>query len=282
MKIKCYAKLNLSLNISGVLPNGYHTVETVMQTVSLYDTVCVEPTDGKIEVVCEKIDGNNIANKAAEAFFRKSGIAGKGAFIQINKGIPAAAGLGGGSSDAAAVINALNLLFGAKLSKKSLIETAAEVGADVPFFIDGGTAAATGIGDRINRLPDFPHFYTVVVKADSKASTQEMYRAADAATSLPHPDINAVIDSLKKQDLGSATSKMANSFEPLWKNSHVPEVKQRLIENGALYAGLSGSGPSVFGIFDSSANLNIIAESFRKDGFFSETAESVASGHTVL
>ncbi|MBQ2676130.1 MAG: 4-(cytidine 5'-diphospho)-2-C-methyl-D-erythritol kinase [Clostridia bacterium] len=248
--VLAYAKLNLSLDITGVRPDGYHTIEMVMQSVNLHDTVTVTKAE-EIKVTVSNMDElsgeDNIAYKAAAAFFEATEIDG-GAAIKIKKRIPVAAGLGGGSADAAAVLTALNMLFDTRLSKDELCDIGLKIGADVPFCIVGGTQLAEGIGGILTPLPDLKDCAFVLIKNGEKPSTGEMYRRFDNLESPDHPDTSKLVESICEGDIIDACDYMANVFEPLWDSA--ADVKADLMENGAVTAVLSGSGPSIFGVFD--------------------------------
>lgn len=245
--IKAYAKINLALSIIGKREDGYHLIDTVMQNVSLFDRISVKPYS-KIVVMCN-IGGieneNNIVFKAAEAFFNKSGITG-GAKIKIKKKIPLSAGLGGGSADAAAVIVALNKIYNTNLSVECLEEIALKIGADVPFFIEGGTKRAEGIGEVLTTLKPLKKGYFVLVKADKKPSTKEMYQRLDNEKHNM-PDIDGVVNSIESQDISRLSSLMDNSFISVWSES---KAKNLLLKTNPICVSLSGSGPTWFAFFD--------------------------------
>lgn len=251
VSIKAYAKINLNLDITGKSSDGnYHTVEMVMQTVDIYDTVSVT-VDDKISIKCNgdlPENEENIAYKAAKEFFDFAKIDG-GAEIKIKKRIPIAAGLGGGSSDAAAVIVALNTLYNTDFDTEDLIKIAEDVGSDVPFFIEGGTQLAEGRGTILTPLPELPECAFLIIKDGFKLSTGEMYRKFDSLTDIPHPDSQMLVNAICEGDLFEASKNMQNVFELLY-NKEFLKTKDELCENGALCACLSGSGPSIFGLFE--------------------------------
>ena len=183
MKLKAYAKINLSLDLTGILPDGYHALNTVMQSVSLYDTVTVEKTYGGIFLRCSlpglPSDSRNTAYKAAELFLSEAGIK-EGVSIDIEKRIPSQAGLAGGSADAAAVLFALGQLYPGGLSEEKLFETALRVGADVPFCLSGGTRLCLDKGETMTALPAF-HAFVLLMKPDTGVSTSEAFRKFDAS-----------------------------------------------------------------------------------------------------
>lgn len=250
--LKAYAKINLSLDITGKLNfGGFHTVEMVMQAVDIFDLIIVE-TDDNISVKCsdETIpdDENNLCFKAAKEFFSYTELSG-GAFIKIKKRIPVAAGLGGGSSDAAAVIVALNMLYETNLDDDELMKICEKVGSDVPFFINGSTQLAEGTGTILTPLPDFPKSAFLIIKDGEKESTGEMYKRFDAVEDITHPQTDNLVNAICEGDLADIAEYSENVFEYLY-NDKISAVKKSLIEKGALTASLSGSGPSVFGLFE--------------------------------
>jgi len=246
IKMKANAKINLSLSITGKRKDGYHLIDTVMQSVDLYDTVTVK-RDNIITVKCGKtgLEGeNNIAFKAAELFFEKVGI-NSGAEILIEKNIPAAAGLGGGSADAAAVLLALNKLYGTGLSYEALCEIALKLGADVPFFIKGGTQRAQGIGEILTKLNVFNKGCFILVKQGDKPSTGEMYRRLDSEEH-PKPAVEKTISAINNNDIKAIAQSFDNSFAAV-NESFL--LKDYMLENSALAVSLSGSGPTHFAFF---------------------------------
>lgn len=251
---KSYAKINLSLDVLGKLENGYHEVEMVMQTLSLFDLIIVDKLQHGIKLKTNlkflPSDNRNIAYKAAELFFRETGIEG-GCKILIHKNIPVAAGLAGGSGNAAAVLCALNLLYNAKLSDSQLMEMGLSLGADVPYCIMGGTKLAKGIGEVINDLPQLKKAPVLLVKPDEGVSTAEIYHAIDYAENITHPDTSAIIDAISKNDISALAKNMGNIMETVTgeKISEIVDIKEKMLSLGALGSIMSGSGPTVFGIF---------------------------------
>ncbi|MBQ8002257.1 MAG: 4-(cytidine 5'-diphospho)-2-C-methyl-D-erythritol kinase [Clostridia bacterium] len=253
--VKAFAKINLSLDVLGTLPNGYHEVKMVMQTVSLYDSVELEKKDEGIELGCSlkflPTGIDNLAYRAAEAFFNETGIKG-GVKIFLKKHIPVGAGLAGGSSNAAAVLIGLNRLYEANLSTRRLCEIGTALGADVPYCIIGGTRLAEGIGEKLSPLPPLPPCYIVLVKPSFSISTKWVYDNIDACPDIVHPPTEELIRALSEGDLNSVCANMGNVLEDV-SIAHYPilsSVKADLIELGAIGSQMSGSGPTVFGIFD--------------------------------
>lgn len=246
VKMRANAKINLTLGITGKREDGYHLIDTVMQSVDLYDTVTVSMAD-KITVDCgvaELKNENNIAFSAAKLFFEKIAAEG-GAEIKIEKNIPAAAGLGGGSADAAAVLLALDKLYNTNLSYETLCEIALKLGADVPFFIKGGTQRAEGIGEILTSLPSLKQGYFVLIKQGNKPSTGEMYRRLDSENH-PIPDVEKTVRAIENCDISALAESLGNSFTAV---NEPFELKQYLLDSGALAVSLSGSGPTNFALF---------------------------------
>ncbi len=266
VSLKAFAKINLNLDITGVSSDKkYHTVEMVLQSVDVYDTITVS-VDDEISVKCNADlpeNEDNIAYKAATAFFEETEISG-GAYIKIKKRIPSAAGLGGGSSDAAAVIVALNMLYETNLETSELEAIAEKIGSDVPFFIDGGTQLAEGRGTILSPLPEIPECAFVIVKDGFKMSTGDMYSRFDSLVEVDHPDTHALVDAICEGNLAQMSENMQNVFEPLY-DEGVQVIKSKLVENGALCAVLSGSGPSVFGVFSDYETARDATEVLEKD-----------------
>ena len=251
MKLRANAKINLSLQICGKRQDGYHLIDTVMQSVGLYDEVEITKADG-ISVESDSLDikqEDNIAFKAAKLFFKDYAIDG-GIKITIRKNIPSAAGLGGGSADAAAVLLGLNDLYNANIPKEQLCKTALKLGADVPFFIDGGCARAQGIGEALTPLKSLNCGYFLLAKAEKKPSTAEMYKILDSKEPITC-DTTAVIDAVESGDLEKLSGNMVNSFATIWQESG---VKSQLLALEPLAVSLSGSGPTWFALFKNEAD----------------------------
>lgn len=254
LSTKAFAKINLSLDVCGKREDGYHNVKMVMQSVSVFDIVTVKKIKSGIELSSNlpylPIDSKNIAYRAAEEFFKHTGIAG-GAAIDISKRIPVGAGLAGGSSNASAVLKGLNRLFNARLSLKELCSIGVRLGADVPYCILGGTRLAEGIGEKLSPLPRLPKLSIVLVKPAFSLSTKAVYEKIDACKSLAHPDTDRLIQGLRSGDTAQIISGMGNVLEAVSTAEHpvINTVKKELMSLGAMHAQMSGSGPTVFGIF---------------------------------
>jgi len=250
--VKAYAKVNLFLDITGQLENGYHTLNTVMQQVNLYDIVTVETTtDDKIEINCDNpaipCNEKNIAYKACKFF---SEVLGKnfGARITIEKHIPVEAGMGGSSTDGAAVLTALNEIFNLPFTTSKLCEMGAKLGADVPFCILGGTAVCTGIGDIMKPVICMNDYVLAIIKPDFSCSTPTAYKAYDENPVPINTDFEDFVSALP-YGYEKWSGKMYNVFEKLYNSSEILEVTSALIKSGAADAILTGSGSAVFGLF---------------------------------
>lgn len=247
MKLKACAKINLTLDITGIRKDGYHIIDSVFQSVSLGDYVTVNKSD-VITVSCTDAticDESNIAYKAAQCFFKHVGING-GAQIIIEKHIPLASGLGGGSADAAAVIVALNKIYNTNLSEDSLCHIGLSVGADVPFCIMGGTARVGGIGEQMIKLPNMPNCAILLIKHGQKLSTADMYKKVDAC---PQSDFytQTVVDAIKCGSLNTLCQNVYNAFSAVCNND---DLIANINATNPLAVSLSGSGPTVFAIYN--------------------------------
>lgn len=250
------AKINLFLDITGKKADGYHEILSVMQSVDLYDKVFLSLNDsGVINVDCTEADipngEGNIAYKAAKLFFSLLGDPSQGCDILIQKNIPHAAGLAGGSTDAAAVLIGLNSLFDNRFTQSFLAENSVTIGADVPFCIIKGTQMASGIGEILSPLSSMPECYIIIAKSGEGVSTKEAYAAIDQSPCEKH-DISPLIDGLGSGDLVKICKNTFNAFENIILPRHegARRIKSTLEKHGALTSLMSGSGPSVFGIFN--------------------------------
>lgn len=249
------AKINLSLDLTGVLPDGYHAITTVMQSVDLADTVTMTSGADGLSLSCSApgipTDEKNAAWKAAAAFCRAAGKA-PDYHIHIDKRIPSQAGMGGGSADAAAVLSILNGLHGAPLGEAELLALALEIGADVPFCLTGGTRLCLNKGEVMADLPAFSA-HVLIAKPDRGVSTAEAFRRFDTAEKLTHPDNDGFLFHMACGDPASAFRCAGNLFEQL---TDVPEgaaIKKSMLSNGAFYAAMTGSGSAFFGLFETEA-----------------------------
>ena len=253
LQIAANAKINLTLHITGKLDNGYHTLDMVMQSVGLQDQLTLTLTDTPaITVTCsdDTLNGeDNLAFRAAQSFFDKIDNRKQGVTIYIEKHIPLAGGLGGGSADAAAVLLGLNHLFCEPLTLDELKELALPLGADVPFCLVGGTCRATGIGENLEPLQPVQDGYVLLVKPCEKESTGKMYQKYDEIKGLQAEENCVIISKMWSSDLADVAKNLTNDFLPLYEQREIPDTLNALVKGGALGASLSGSGPTVFGLF---------------------------------
>ena len=256
LKLKSLAKINLGLDVLGRRENGYHDVRMVMQTIYLYDNVTLNKTEEsgiqlKTNLTYLPTDEKNIAYKAAKMLMEEFNIK-EGVEIILDKHIPVAAGMAGGSSNAAAVLVGMNRLFGLGLSQEELKERGVKLGADVPYCIMRGTVLAEGIGEVLTPLAPMPKCSILVAKPGISVSTKTVYEKLDAKEIVSHPDIDGVIAGLNEGDLEKIASSMGNVLENVTVTDYpiIEDIKNVMKEEGALNAMMSGSGPTVFGIFD--------------------------------
>ncbi|MBR2742388.1 MAG: 4-(cytidine 5'-diphospho)-2-C-methyl-D-erythritol kinase [Clostridia bacterium] len=260
MVIDARAKLNLSLDVLRRREDNYHDMLMVMQDVDLYDTITVEKNDsGKIRLTTNidflPTDERNLAVRAADAFYKAAGIPVSGVDISIHKRIPVAAGLAGGSTDAAGVLKALNTLYGTNIPQDELCMIGKTLGADVPYCIVGGTALAEGIGEILTPLPELPDCIFVIAHPSVAVSTKYVFGKLDLGRVKYRPDTKGIKDALGKGDLGGVARRMLNVLEPITSSNHkiIGRIEDVMLDCGALGAAMSGSGPSVFAVFDNEA-----------------------------
>lgn len=258
MEVRAYAKLNLTLDVISRREDGYHDLRMVMQTVELADTLTLTEEEREGVRISTNLrylpdDERNLAAIAAKKFWAAHGWNGKGLAITLQKKIPVCAGMGGGSADAAAVLRGLNELYGSKLSVQRLAEIGEQVGSDVPYCVLGGTALAEGKGERLSVLPPLPDCHIVVCKPSFPISTPELFGCIDCRKIRCRPDTEGIIAALGRGDLAGTARRMYNVFEDVLtdrRGAEIAEIKNELISCGALGAAMSGTGPTVFGIFD--------------------------------
>ncbi len=255
ISLLCPAKINLTLDVLGLTDDGYHEIKSIMQTVSLYDEITLSIGGSKIDLSTNlpyvPRDERNTAYKAAKLFFETVG-ATYGVHINIKKQIPVAAGLAGGSANGAGVIYALNMIFGCPLDNASVNELCKKIGADVPFCYFGGTSLAGGIGEKLSDLPPMPDCFVVIVKPHGGLSAGEVYKRFDSFGPVSRPDTEGAISALCRGDLDLLCQKMENVFEPVCIDMMpaIASVKSSFAPFGAKRVMMSGSGSSVFAIFD--------------------------------
>lgn len=270
LELKALGKINLGLDILGRRENGYHDVRMVMQTVYLYDRVILEKTrETGIEISTNlsylPVNENNIAYKAAELLQREFGIR-EGIRISLEKHIPVAAGMAGGSSNAAAVLFGMNRMFDLGLSEEGLKERGVTLGADVPYCIMRGTVLAEGIGEILTPLPPLPKCYVLIAKPPLSASTKTVYEKIDREGIKGHPDIDGILAGLREGDLDRVAGSMGNVLEQVMLEEHpvLQRIKDVMVGSGALNAMMSGSGPTVFGIFTSRGRARAAAARLKR------------------
>ncbi len=269
---KAYAKVNIGLDVTGRRDDGYHLVKMILQTVDIYDEICVRKQEEGITVQTNKpflpTDERNLAYKAAKVLMEKYNISG-GVRIDIGKNIPVAAGMAGGSTDAAAVLKLMNDLFELNLSQEELDCIAVKLGADVPFCLRKGTYLAEGIGEELTKLPDMPRCYLAIINPHFGISTKWSYEQLDKATDVKHPDIDGIIRGIGTHDLERIAVAMGNVLEKaaLEKYPLLQEIKDKLKSAGALGTLMSGSGPTVFGIFADEEGCNKGLELFKGEDY---------------
>ena len=256
MKLMALAKINLGLDVLGRRENGYHDVRMVMQSIYLYDNVTLQKTgkpgiELKTNLDFLPVDEKNIAYKAAKMLMGEFQIE-SGIRIILDKHIPVAAGLAGGSSNAAAVLVGMNRLFELGLSEQELMERGVKLGADVPYCIMRGTALAEGIGEVLTPLAPLPKCYVLIAKPAISVSTKMVYEKLDAHEIEVHPDVDGIISGLEAADLEKVAESMGNVLERVTIEEYpiIEEIKQTMKDAGAINAMMSGSGPTVFGIFE--------------------------------
>ncbi len=255
IRLKARAKINLGLDVLGKRPDGYHDVRMVMQTVGIYDRLIIKRIpEEDIRIVSNlaflPLNENNLIYKAVRMLKEEYGFKG-GVEVDLNKFIPVAAGMAGGSTDAASTMFGINRLFNLNMSMDRMMELGVKLGADVPYCIMRGTALAEGIGEKLTRLTPMPHCWLLVAKPPINVSTKLVYENLDMSEVVKHPDIDGIIAAIEAQDVAGIAAKMGNVLEqvtiPLYPVIDV--IKQDMMEHGALNAMMSGSGPTVFGIF---------------------------------
>ena len=254
--INAMAKINLGLDVLRRRENGYHDVKMIMQTVNIYDTLeFVKREDTQIIIKVDAMelptDENNLIYKATKLLFEKRDVK-EGVEITLTKRIPIAAGMAGGSTDAAAALVGINRLFDLGFSMEELKEVGVKIGADVPYCIEGGTALSEGIGEILTLLPDAPDCYVVVAKPEISVSTKYVYENLHANELKYHPDIDGMVEAIRNQDLDGVCKRMENVLETVTETKYpvISQLKQMLLEAGAENSLMSGSGPTVFGLFE--------------------------------
>ena len=276
-----YAKLNISLDVTARRTDGYHDMLMVMQTVSLRDELTVTLGGGQVRAESNlrfiPSDERNLAVRAALKYLDAVGDRDRGAHIRLDKDIPVGAGMAGGSSDAAAVLRAMNRLYDGRLSREKLMDLAAAVGSDVAFCLLGGTALAGGRGERLTPLPSLPDCFFVICKPDFSVSTPELFKKLDAAPPRRHPDTQGLIRALEQGQLSEICHRLYNVFEDVddRRMRSEREIKGRLLDFGSLGTLMTGTGSAVFGIFSGKDAARAACDALSKEYGFCRVAEPV-------
>ena len=273
INLKALAKINIGLDVTGIRDDGYHEVSMIMQTVNLFDKLAIRKTaDSSVTMSTNlkflPVDDDNLCIKAAKLLLEEFNIP-TGVHIELEKHIPVAAGMAGGSTDAAAVLFGVNQLYKLKLSRQDLMERGVKIGADVPYCIMRGTALAEGIGEVLTPLPPMIKCPVLIAKPGISVSTKQVYQSLDACfDTVKHPDINQLIEDIKVQDLEALCSHMGNVLEEVTIPMHpiIADIKAHMLEHGAVGAMMSGSGPTVFGFFKDNKTAKAAKEALTETG----------------
>lgn len=277
MKLRAYAKINLGLDVLGRRDNGYHDVRMIMQTIQMYDLLEIEKSEKPgIHLTTNlnyiPVNENNLVYKAAKLLIDKYGIE-EGVTIHLNKFIPVAAGMAGGSSDAAATLVGVNRLFKMGLSRQQMMELGVNIGADVPYCVMRGTALAEGIGEKLTALPPMPQCYILIGKPGISVSTKYVYTHLNLGPQTHHPDITGMIQALQDGDLYGITDRMENVLESVTIPAYpvIETIKDHMKAHGAVNALMSGSGPTVFGVFDDKEKAEYACEKLKESTLTKQT-----------
>ena len=272
IKLKARAKINLGLDVVRKREDGYHEVRMIMQMINLYDKITMRRiTESEIRVTTNlpylPVNEDNLVYREAKLLIEEYKVT-EGAEIELQKYIPVAAGMAGGSSDAAAVMVGVNRIFHLGLTKKQLMERGVKIGADVPFCIMRGTALAEGIGEVLTPLPAMPHCSLVIAKPKIHVSTKFVYGNLKANELKEHPDIDGQVQALREGSLEQLVAKMGNVLETVTVPAYpvIDEIKRTMLKNDAMGAMMSGSGPTVFGIFEREERAQEVCRLLKKEG----------------
>ena len=271
--VKALAKINIGLDVTGIREDGYHEVRMIMQTVNLFDKLTVKKVkDGTVSMKTNlrflPVNDDNLCIKAAKLLIEEFDIK-EGVEIDLEKHIPVAAGMAGGSTDGAAVLFAVNRLFNLGLSRKDLMERGVKLGADVPYCVMRGTALAEGIGEILTPISPMVKCPVLIAKPGISVSTKMVYEALDAKfDSVVHPDIDQLMKDIEAKDLQAVCSHMGNVLEDVTIPMHpvIADIKQNMLEHGAVGAMMSGSGPTVFGFFEDNKTARAAKDALTKSG----------------
>ena len=271
LDLKAMGKINLGLDVLGRRENGYHDVRMVMQTVYLYDQIVIEKVKEPGITLTSNLfflptDQNNLAYKAAQMLIEEFGIT-EGVKISLDKHIPVSAGMAGGSSNGAAVLFGMNRMFDLGLSPKELMERGVKLGADVPYCIMRGTVLAEGIGEILTPLPPCPRCWVLLAKPPVNVSTKLVYERLDAHEITDHPDIDGILTALENRDIREVAACMGNVLERVTVAEYpvIEKLKDIMKKNGAMNAMMSGSGPTVFGLFEDKNEAKRAASRIREE-----------------
>jgi len=274
LKQRAYAKINLSLDVVRRREDGYHEVKMIMQTIGIYDEIRMEKCEEGIHVTVSMGEGflgetlpadeNNLVYKAAKLIMESFGVT-EGVRVYLKKQIPLAAGMAGGSTDAAAVFRGMNELFALGMDVEKMKKLAVKIGADVPYCIEGGTMLSEGIGEILTPLRQAPDFNLLIAKPDISVSTKNVYENLDLQTLKYHPDVDGMVTAIQNGDRNGILERMANVLESVTLEQYpvIRKIKTFMIENGAQNALMSGSGPTVFGIYKDQASAETAAKLLR-------------------
>lgn len=284
MKLRALAKINLGLDVTGKRPDGYHEVRMIMQSIQMFDQLEIEKSGEpgiRIETNLSFLpcNENNLVYRAADLLMKEFDIR-SGLDVKLTKFIPVAAGMAGGSSDAAAVLVGVNRMFGLGLSTSELMERGVKIGADVPYCIMRGTALAEGIGEKLTRLSPMPPCHVLIGKPGINVSTKFVYGNLDLKKVKTHPDIDAIRDAIERGDLHGVARNMGNVLELVTCPAYpvIEEIKELMMQEGALNAMMSGSGPTVFGLFDDQETAKKAYEKLRDSGLTRQTFLTTVAG----
>lgn len=272
ISLKALAKINLGLDVVRRREDGYHEVRMIMQTIHLYDKLDIvkrkEPGIGiKSNLSYVPTNESNLVYKAGKLLIDEFGIT-EGVSVDLNKRIPVAAGMAGGSTDAAAMLYGMNRMFELGLSQKELMERGVKIGADVPYCLMRGTALAEGIGEKLTQLPPMVKCPVLIAKPQISVSTKFVYENLKLNENTVHPDINQLVTDIKNKDLQAIASHMGNVLETVTIPAYpvIADIKEKMMESGAVNAMMSGSGPTVFGLFDDEETAKRAYQTMQKSG----------------
>ncbi len=283
IKVIAPAKINLSLDVTGIDDKGYHLLDMVMQTISIFEYITLTKQDTiELKSNAKYIPTNekNTAVKAAIKFFEYTNITG-GVLIDIIKRVPIKAGMAGGSADAAGVIKGLDYLYGTRLSKEDLCKIGLMVGSDVPFMLIGGTKRVSGTGEVISPAPKMPNCFFVICMPFEGVSTPVAFQNYDELNEKTLVETDKLISAIKNQDLKEISKYLANDLEKAAKSKYTNEIKEKLIALGALGSVMTGSGAAVFGIFDDEEKAKIAKETLKPDYKSVFLAQPISFGASV-